>query len=157
MAIIGTLSDLRKRGPYPPGIAEGLDFLAHLDPAVLVDREPGYFERIAIDGDRLFAMHQAYHTKPVEEARYEAHRRYVDLQYIAAGSERVRLETLERLFEEEPYDSDRDVAFYRLEGGMDLVLRAGMVAIFFPEDAHAPCLDSEGKGIVRKSVIKVAL
>ena len=45
---------------------------------------------------------------------------------------------LSEMREREPYDGARDVAFF--EPGSEFVtVRAGMFAIFGPEDVHSPC------------------
>jgi hypothetical protein len=46
--------------------------------------EPG---RIEIDGNAIFALIQEYQTVPSEEKKPEAHRKYIDVQYVFQGSE----------------------------------------------------------------------
>jgi YhcH/YjgK/YiaL family protein len=64
-------------------IARGLQFLAKTDLASLA---PGRHE---LDGKRLFALVSDYTPKPLAECRWEAHRRYLDLQYLVSGIERM--------------------------------------------------------------------
>ena len=44
--------------------------------------EPG---KVAIDGDRIFAEIQEYTTKDPKDCRFETHRKYYDIQYVAEG------------------------------------------------------------------------
>jgi YhcH/YjgK/YiaL family protein len=37
------------------------------------------------------------------------------------------------------------------------LLDAGMFAVFFPEDAHMPCILADGPEAVKKVVIKIAV
>jgi YhcH/YjgK/YiaL family protein len=96
-----------------------------------------------IDGDRLFAVVQRYRPKPPAEARWEAHRNYLDVQYVVAGAERIGYAPLrEETPIETAYDADRDVAFYRSSGVL-LPIPAGRFAVFTPHDIHAPGLIAE--------------
>ena len=44
-----------------------------------------------IVGDEVFAIINEYETKPAEGGFYEAHRDYIDLQYMVSGSEMIHL------------------------------------------------------------------
>jgi YhcH/YjgK/YiaL family protein len=133
------------------GIPEALEYLAKTDFSALPNGKH------TIDGDRLFAVVQRYKTKPVAEGRWEMHKRYIDVQYVAAGSERIGYEPLcESLPVEEAYDSSRDAAFYKASGVL-LPVTAGMFAVFTPDEVHAPCLapaEPESAGDVLKVVVK---
>ncbi|UCH34717.1 MAG: YhcH/YjgK/YiaL family protein [Armatimonadota bacterium] len=114
--------------------------------------------RIEIDGARLFALPQSYAPKPVEGSLFEAHRRYADVQYIAAGTEMIGYAPTETLTVETPHDAGKDIAFYaRPSRYTPVALTAGMFAVFYPEDAHMPCCRLDSDAIVRKLVIKIAL
>ena len=64
-----------------PRIAMALRALRDTD---LATREVGRYE---LDGDRVFALIHRYETKPVEKGIWEAHRKYIDVQYVARGDE----------------------------------------------------------------------
>lgn len=135
---------------YPPRVARAIEFLRTIDPALL---ERGRHE---IDGDRLFAIVDDYVTLPAAECRWEAHRAYIDVQYIVEGVERMGVMNLSSAVEREPYDASRDVAFF--EPGEDFVtVQAGMFTVFGPEDVHAPKAAAGAPGRVRKIVMKVAV
>jgi YhcH/YjgK/YiaL family protein len=108
-----------------------------------------------LDGDRLFALVQEYTTRRPNECKWEAHRLYIDVQYVVRGAERMGYANITRARAREPYDAARDVAFF--EPGEDYVtVREGMLAIFGPEDVHAPCCAAGDPRPVRKIIIKVA-
>lgn len=81
---------------------------------------------------------------------------YIDIQYVVEGVERMGYVNRSYARERTPYDADRDVAFY--EPGEDyLTVRAGVVAIFGPEDVHSPSVAAGAPSPVRKIVIKAAV
>jgi len=74
-----------------------------------------------------------------EHARLEAHRRYIDIHVPLRGNETIGWAPLSALAHTiEPYDPERDIAFYGDSARCLLHLAPGMIAVFFPEDAHAP-------------------
>jgi YhcH/YjgK/YiaL family protein len=58
-------------------------FAVLADPA-LAQKSDG---RYSVDGDTLYYMVQHYTTKPVDQARFESHRKYIDIQVLLAGQE----------------------------------------------------------------------
>ena len=68
--------------------------------------------RVDIDGDDVYASVQEYITLPDEECRYEAHDKYYDIQYVAAGREKFGCVKREGLTETESYDPEKDMVFF---------------------------------------------
>lgn len=101
---------------------------------------------------------QTYTTKPAQEKKIENHRKYIDIQYVLSGRERVWLAELGDCKTKIDYNPEKDAEFYfSAEGGMSdsIVLEAGDFAVFFPEDLHQPgCSDKEDSEI-KKIVVKV--
>lgn len=114
--------------------------------------------RAEIDGDRLFALVQTYKPKPIRGSKFEAHRRHADVQYIAAGAERIGCAPTEALQVEVPYDFEKDIEFYaQPKRYTAIAIPAGTFAVFYPEDAHMPCCRLDSDARVRKIVVKVLL
>ncbi len=67
----------------PQAIEKALDFLRNTDFSAL---EPGVVE---IDGRNIFAQVLDLKTKEKHENRPEVHRRYLDIQFLAWGEERI--------------------------------------------------------------------
>jgi biofilm protein TabA len=133
-----------------PRIAQGLRFLAESDLAGLA---PGRHE---IDGKRLFALVSEYAPKPFEECRWEAHRHYIDLQYMVSGLERMGVAPIDRLVVAETYQEERDIMW--LSGSGDFVsFGAGQFMLLWPGDAHMPGVAANAPVMVRKVVVKIAL
>jgi YhcH/YjgK/YiaL family protein len=115
--------------------------------------------RHELDGTALVAIVQRYTTKPAAEARWEGHRRYLDVQYVVEGGERFGYAPLRPEWTVvEPYDADRDIAFVRAQGSF-FELSEGSFAILAPHDLHAPGLHlvESTPGEVLKVVMKVAV
>jgi len=112
-----------------------------------IKKEPGRYE---LSGG-IYYLVQSYETKPESEGFFEAHRKYIDVQYIAAGRELHNFTNLAGLKTREPYSEEKDVII--LDGkGNGLVLETGFFAVYFPEDAHMPNLRA---GVNPEKVIKV--
>lgn len=110
--------------------------------------------RYDIQGEEVFAMVQEYETKDEEEGKYEAHKKYIDIQYMVDGEEKVGYSFIENLETCLPYDGEKD--FMLLEGKKEFFgLRNNEFYIFFPEDAHMPGIANGKKTMAKKVVIKV--
>jgi len=113
---------------------------------------------IKIDSDDLYYILTTYNTSDnIEEKPAEAHRKFIDLQYILYGEEKIGYAdyTSPKMLLKE-YDAGSDVElFKRIEDESFFVLKKDMYAVFFPEDVHRPGLtDKEGHG-VRKVIFKI--
>jgi YhcH/YjgK/YiaL family protein len=112
-----------------------------------------------LDGDHCFALVQTYETKPVERAKFEAHRKYIDIQFIQNGRETILWAPLATMKEETmAYSDEKDAALWKLTADTTpLHVSAGHFAILWPQDAHAPCIEWEKPEQVFKVVVKVAV
>ena len=110
--IIDRISNAPFYHPLHPGFRRAFDYLLQAD---LPSMEVGKYE---IDGQNIYAMVQQYHTKWQEEAVWEAHRRYIDLQYVIQGAEKLGYANIGRL-RQGAYESDRD--FLPLHGEGDFL------------------------------------
>lgn len=109
-----------------------------------------------VDGDNVFISIQTYITRDEVENKWEAHKKYIDIQYILKGTEVMGYKNLLDLNLTEDLLEEKDVAFYEeVENWVKLNLKAGDFAIFFPEDGHKPCCLSKEPELILKAVIKV--
>ena len=112
-------------------IAMALDYLRRTDFSQIPDG------RHELDGDRVFAIVQRYRPKPLTEAQWEAHRQYIDVQYVAAGAERMGYAPpANGSVVRRAYNSQDDYVLCDAEGDF-FAVRAGSFAIFTPHDTHA--------------------
>lgn len=147
--IVDTLENAGRYECLQARFKAAFDFLNHADLSVLPDG------RLEIDGDQLFALTQTYQTKPLEGGKLEAHRKYIDIQFIVSGEEYIGYAPLANQEPVEPFQAEKDIGFYQGEGCLTK-LTAGMFAIFFPNDAHLPSRYLHAPMAVKKIVIKVA-
>lgn len=148
--IVDIVENLSLYGRIHPRLAAAFDFLTARSWS---DAPPG---KVVLDGEKIFAIVNAYETQPAERCRFEAHRRYTDIQYMVAGVEKIGVTHLSGMTEIEPYSAERDIAFYRGTGDT-ITLSAGTFAIFFPHDAHQPGIALAEPMQIRKVVFKVDL
>ncbi|MBN1969764.1 MAG: YhcH/YjgK/YiaL family protein [Candidatus Delongbacteria bacterium] len=107
--------------------------------------------RYEVDENMFFIVNQ-YQTK--ETGLLEVHRKYIDIQFMISGSEKIGFEKLRDQEISQVYNTERDIAFFY--GNFEtLVLTPGFAAIFYPDDLHAPGLINENKESIKKIVMKV--
>ena len=110
-----------------------------------------------IQGDEVYALVQDYLTKPRDAALWEAHRKYIDIQFVVSGAERIGYTSLEAMNALDPapeYDEIKDVVKFDGEGSF-FIAEPGTFAMFAPQDAHMPGINISGSEPVRKVVVKV--
>lgn len=129
---------------------EGLKFIAETD---FSNFEPG---KVLLKDDLLFATVSEYATKPAAECKLEAHRKYIDIQFIVSGEENIGFSTLAGQTPSVPYNTEKDIVFFNEEVAY-FTLTPGTFAIFFPSDLHQPCVAVDGALNVKKVVVKVAV
>ncbi|MEA3225545.1 MAG: YhcH/YjgK/YiaL family protein [Planctomycetota bacterium] len=111
--------------------------------------------RHEIDGDRLFCIIGKDPGRTRAEAKLEAHRKYIDIQYVIAGMDEMGSRpTADCTLVDTVYDAEKDIGFFKDEPESWTKVRPGSFIIFFPEDAHAPLV---GSGEIHKAVLKIAV
>ena len=113
--------------------------------------------RQEIAGSDVYTLVQSYDSAPAEQKKWESHRRYIDLQFVAEGEETMYYAPLGTLQPKGEYLEEKDCAYY--EDGPSTALRCveGMFAIFFPEDVHKPGCQLSGAARVKKIVVKILI
>ena len=108
---------------------------------------------------RVKAIVSEYETKPQNEYGYEAHRRFIDIQFLLRGQEKVCSLPLPKLVETKPYSADADAAFYAGDAPapQEVLLGDGYFAIYFPQDGHMPQLCAATPVSVKKVVVKIEI
>ena len=135
---------------YPAAIRRALEFLKTTDIEAL---KPGDYP---IDGEKIFAKVFDLTTLPVSETHPEIHKRYIDVQYWPAGSERFGIAPY--FGSEEIVDAREAEDLYFLASAADesfVIARPGCFAVFFPWDAHRPGTVLDAPATFRKCVVKV--
>jgi len=150
--ILDTLDNAARYESLNSRFAKAFDFLRTVDGTQELGRHD-------LDGDACFALVQTYETKPLEKAKFEAHRKYIDVQFIHSGRETILWAPLSTMKEETmAYSDEKDAALWKLTADTTpLHVSGGHFAILWPQDAHAPCVEWEKPEQVFKVVVKVAV
>ena len=147
--ILDTIENYQLYKAINERIAKGFDFLRTTDLNAIPSGKHD------IDGDTIFALVQEYQTKPLNECKLESHKKFIDIQYMIRGEEMMGVTTQnnQKIIE---VNEEKDYTFY--EGTTSLVrVSKGMFTIFFPDDLHQPCVQTESAAEVKKVVIKVMM
>lgn len=144
--IICPWSDVRRYESVIPGLHEAVDFVENLRCF-----EPG--THLLPHGK---VMIQRGITRPLEDVKAEAHRKYLDIQLVVEGSECCGWAKTEDMRLVGEFDTERDCGFY--EGDMMYFeVKPGVCYVLYPEDAHAPCRHLQTPTEYTKLVIKLEL
>ncbi len=161
MALFGSLSTVRAQLAASPAFDLALDYVACVlrpgspEAARIAAVPVGETLRVEL-GEGVFALEQAYVSKPAAQGRWEAHERFIDVQVIVTGRELMGVVDVAQLAVAEDFRPQRDLVFFApFEGGSVLKTGAGDVAVFFPVDGHMPSLADGEPAKVFKTVVKV--
>ena len=125
--------------------------LNYLKNTNLLNLENGRYE---VDGDDIFVIIQDYQSKPENEGKWEAHRKYTDIQYIIKGRERLGYLNINEFTPDTSYNDEKDIIFGMGSGGF-VTAKTGDFVIFTPQDAHMPRICVKEPEYVKKAVIKI--
>ena len=147
--ILGSLKNTKTAEKLHPLFKKAFDYLKTVD----LEAIPADGSKIELDGNHIFLFVSEYQGKPHEEAKAEAHQRYIDIQIPIKGIESMGWIGLSECKETiMPYNPEKDLVFYGDAISSTFQVSPGEFAIFFPEDVHAPGI---GFGTIRKVVVKV--
>ena len=105
-----------------------------------------------------YYMVQEYMAREEQNTRFEAHTKYIDLQFVVEGFEYIGLADLRTLKVNIPYDAEKDAEYYTKEGNYTkFLLEAGHFMLLFPDDAHRACMAALPAVNVKKIVVKIPL
>lgn len=107
-----------------------------------------------IDGDNVFASVTEDSTKDFNKTNWESHKKYIDIQYVIKGEEKIGVFPVSNSVVTKNYDEKKDVANYSANGKL-YSSKPGTFFIFFPSDAHRPNITTGGNKPDKKIVIKV--
>ena len=110
--------------------------------------------RYPIDGENIFAIITEAPSRELDKASWESHRKYIDLQYIIKGKEKIGVVQIDKAIVTKPYTEAREAANYTAEGEY-YIASPGTFFLFFPADVHRPNIKVDGFDVVKKLVIKI--
>jgi YhcH/YjgK/YiaL family protein len=113
--------------------------------------------RYELDGNNLYVNISEYVTKDEKDAKCEAHHQYVDIQYLISGEEKISVVPLADTGEATPYNEEKDIYFMQPDYDKYYSANPGRFFIFFPGDAHRPCVKVKENAPVKKAVVKLKI
>jgi YhcH/YjgK/YiaL family protein len=151
--IVADLDTIEHQMPQTSEFRQAIAFLRRKD---LPDLPDG---KMAIDGTRVFAILQRYRTALDDAPKFEYHRKYLDVQYVLSGEEIIGWAPAAGMTASFNYDAGQDICYGLMQPGTwsAVRLKAGQLAVLWPEDGHAPRIAAGSPCLVRKIVVKVAV
>lgn len=98
-----------------------------------------------------------YFTKKENDKFWESHKKYLDVQIMINGTEKVAINDI-RDMEVKSFDEEKDLTILEGDKAFDIIMKTGDVLVFFPNDVHKPELnvsENDDSGNIRKIVTKV--
>lgn len=130
------------------------DYILGLEPGIPAGR-------VYLSDDGLtYANVDEYTTKPHDNCRLEAHKKYIDIQIMLDGTEELDFTDIEGLDVSEPYDAARDVMFFAAPKKVlnKVILSAGKFVLLYPHEAHQPQMAYKNSPAdVKKVVVKIPI
>ena len=145
--IIDTIDNLGKYVAMNPLFADVVDFLKSHDLQTL---EAGKYP---IKDKDLFLNLQMAKGRSQEAAVLETHIEMIDIQIPISGEETFGYTPLQDLPSFE-YNAEKDITKYgETKAQTYVTLKPGQIAIFFPQDGHAPCITDAPE--IKKAIFKI--
>lgn len=103
-----------------------------------------------------FVLVQEGQTRRYEEADFEVHRKYIDIQVLVSGMEYVEYADISDLTTKVPFDEEKDLEL--MEGaGYKIQIKPDMFYILYPSDGHKPCCHESVPTSYKKVLAKVKI
>ena len=145
--IIDSIDNLGKYVAMNPLFADVVDFLKSHDLQTL---EAGKYP---IKDKDLFLNLQIAKGRSQEAAVLETHIEMIDIQIPISGEETFGYTPLQDLPSFE-YNAEKDITKYgETKAQTYVTLKPGQIAIFFPQDGHAPCITDAPE--IKKAIFKI--
>ena len=148
--IVDKLSNAEEYYKLGTRIEKAFKYMENTDLAQL---ETGKYQ---IDGDNIFALVSEYETKNLEQGLWEAHRKYIDIQYIISGQEKMGYSCLDNMKTSIEYEEKKDILFVTGQGDY-ITVNKGSFALFTPTDAHMPSIKIDYPQSVKKLLLKILI
>lgn len=151
--ILDRLEEAQQYTRLHPGFDAAFDLLRSTP---FDEIKPGRHE---VMGDSLLLIVENITGKGQGCAKLEAHRKYIDVQFVIPGKPTASEEfgwrpTASCAKAAAPFDETKDIGYFDDKPELWFTLPPGHFVVFFPSDAHAPLA---GSGEIRKAVVKVAV
>lgn len=135
------------------GIApEVKEFILNIDPNISTGRH--------IISGKAFINIDEYKTRGDSEIKLEAHRKYIDIQFLIQGEEKVYITDRKNLKVNIEYNDDKDIEFFETPNRKlnTIYLEKNKFVVLYPDDVHSPCMNFENESKpVKKAIVKIKI
>lgn len=129
-----------------------LDFLMSVSPEI----KTGHYQ---ID-NFSYANIDVYETKLHENCKFEAHKKYIDIQMLLSGIEELDYTSIDGLKISQGYSEQKDIMFFENPDRVidKVILQPEKFALIYPHEAHRPQMAFGGfSEKVKKVVVKIEI
>ena len=105
-----------------------------------------------------FVNIEEYETKNISKAKFEAHKKYIDIQVLLSGCERIYVKSIRDLRYPLLYDNNKDIMFFEddIKNSDYVTLDGTNFVLIYPHEAHAPQVSPDNDACsVKKVVVKL--
>ncbi len=103
-----------------------------------------------------FVLVQEGQTRKFEEAEFEVHRKYLDIQILVSGTEYVEYADIKDLTTKVAFDEEKDLEL--MDGaGCKIQIKPDMFYVLYPSDGHKPCCHEEISTNYKKVLAKIKI
>ncbi|MDD7305059.1 MAG: YhcH/YjgK/YiaL family protein [Peptoniphilaceae bacterium] len=148
--IFGNIKNLKEYDFLEDSIKECFAYSKNND---LLSYKKGSHE---IDGDRLFVNIVEYETCDKDQRFWEAHKKYLDIHFMLDGEERIDLNFLNNM-QEEDYVEEEDFLPSQGKSNSSVILRKGDFLICYPNDCHKTAIKVKESEKIKKAIFKVKI
>lgn len=142
--IVCPWKDIMRYAPVIPGLAEAFEKINALE-----SLEPATYQ---LENGRFFVAVGT--TVPADSVLAEAHRNYLDIQYVVKGKETMGWAPVDTLTLDGEFNTEGDCGMYA--GQCRYVdIPEGCCYVVFPEDAHKPARHLQEPSDFVKVVVKL--
>lgn len=120
---------------------------------IFADKPEGKY---VLQGEQFY--YSVQNAAYIRHGQWEAHRKYIDIQFSLTGDEICRCAAVTDLHDWQAYDAARDILFSGdTDSGVSIPLLKGWFIALFPQDAHMPCVPAGDAESGCKVVFKVPM
>ncbi len=154
--IVTTFADCQRYAVISPKLKKAFEWLNSHN---LMELPQG---RTDIDGDEVYINRSSFTSKYREEAKWEIHHHYLDIQMVLAGQEQMDVTPASLTYPAEEYNPTTDYQQVQAKDNLPyqtILMVPGQMTIVFPEDAHRPAIHGDGTtpAPIEKAVVKIRI
>ncbi|HPB17145.1 MAG: YhcH/YjgK/YiaL family protein [Clostridia bacterium] len=112
--------------------------------------------KVAVNGDDFYYTVMEVEVNPVNEIKFEMHKKYIDIHYLIKGNEKIGVANGRKLGILVPYVEEKDCAICKDGEFMSIIaMEEKDFCVIFPYEAHKPGGMNNEFGKIKKAVFKI--